>query len=70
MKSNEQWCADNGVPADARFSQLHNGYDTIAMVNGMLKEHGLRVRTKQRRGHGTGSYVWVEVQNGKALRNE
>lgn len=62
MKTDEQWCKDNGVPADARHAHLFNGYDVIAMVNAMLKKEGVRIRTKQRRGT-TGSYVWVEKLN-------
>lgn len=58
-KSNEQWCADNGVPPNAKHSYLHNGYDTIMMLNHLLRKKGLRIRTKQRRGQ-LGSYVWVE----------
>ena len=60
MKTDEQWCKDNNIPSTANYSELHNGLDTIKMVNGMLKGYNLRIRTKQRRGHGTGSYVWVE----------
>ncbi len=60
MKTDEQWCKDNGVPENAGHSDLYNGMDVIKMINAMLKEHNLRVRTKHRRNHGTGSYVWVE----------
>mgnify|MGYP000629682671 FL=1 len=59
-KSDEQWCRDNGVPPDAKYNHLHGGHDAIKLVNAMLRPHGLRVRTKQRRNHGNGSYVWVE----------
>lgn len=59
-KSDEQWCKDNGVPHDAKYNYLHTGRDTIQLVNAMLKQYGVRVRTKHRPGHGTGSYVWVE----------
>lgn len=60
MKTDQQWCEDNGVPSDAKYSYLHEGRDAIALANGMLKKHGLRIRTKHRPGHGSGSYVWVE----------
>jgi hypothetical protein len=59
MKTDKQWCQDNGVPEDARHTHLFNGYDVIKMLNGMLKNQNLRIRTKQRRGY-TGSYVWIE----------
>jgi hypothetical protein len=64
VKTDEQWCKDNGVPPNAKFNQLHYGHDTVKLVNGLLKQHGLRVRTKQRPSHGTGSYVWIEKVEG------
>lgn len=60
MKSDEQWCKDNGVPSNARYSDSHNVMDVIKQINTMLKDHNLKVRTKHRQGHGTGSYMWVE----------
>lgn len=60
-KTDKQWRKDNAVPERAKFRHLHNGHDTIAAINVMLKPHNLRVRTKQRRGHGNGSYVWVQT---------
>lgn len=32
----------------------------VTQVPAMLKIHGLTIRTKHRRGSGTGSYIWVE----------
>lgn len=60
MKSDEQWCKDNGVPETARYSDSYNVSDVIKMINTQLKEHNLQVKTKHRRGHGTGSYIWVK----------
>jgi len=62
-KTDEQWCQDNGVPDDASHSELYNGMDVIKIINAKLKKHNLIVRTKHRRGHGTGSYVWVEMKD-------
>lgn len=59
-KSDEQWCKDNGVPDTARYTDSYNVMDIIKVINGQLKNHNLKVRTKHRRGHGTGSYIWVE----------
>jgi hypothetical protein len=67
MKADEQWCHDNGVPEEARYSELHNSPDAIKLVNGLLRDHGLVIRTKHRRGHGTGSYVWVERADRQAI---
>ena len=64
-KSDEQWCKNNGVSESARYSDSYNVSDVIKMINGMLKVHNLQIRTKHRRGHGTGSYVWVEQMKGK-----
>ena len=60
MKTDEQWCKDNGVPDNAKYNNSYNVYDVIQKINGMLKVHNLQIRTKHRRGHGTGSYIWVE----------
>ncbi len=60
-KSDEQWCRDNGVPESARYTDTHYVVDLIKVINGLLKDHNLRIRTKHRRGHGTGSYIWVET---------
>jgi len=59
-KSDEQWCKDNGVPATARYTDSCYIMDIIKVINGQLKGHDLKVRTKHRRNHGTGSYIWVE----------
>lgn len=60
MKSDKQWCKDNGVPETARWSNSYHPQDVIKMINAMLKIHKLRIRTKHRRGHGPSSYIWVE----------
>ena len=60
MKSDKQWCKDNGVPESAHYNNSYNVSDVIKKLNGMLKDHNLQIRTKHRRGHGTGSYIWVE----------
>lgn len=60
MKSDEQWCKDNGVPATARYTDTYYLMAYIKIINGQLKKHNLRVRTKHRPNHGTGSYIWVE----------
>lgn len=63
MKTDEQWCKDNGVPETARYTDSCYVMDIIKVINGQLKDHNLKVRTKHRRGHGTGSYIWVENEN-------
>jgi len=60
MKTDEQWCKDNGVPEDARWSNSYNPHDVIKMLNAMLKKHKVRIRSKHRPGDGPGSYIWVE----------
>jgi hypothetical protein len=60
-KSDEQWCKDNGVPPTARYTDSCYVMDIIKVINGQLKGHNLKIRTKHRRGHGTGSYIWVET---------
>jgi hypothetical protein len=64
-KSEEQWCRDNGVPETARYSGLGNAFDVIKQINHLLLPHGLKVRTKQRRDHMTGSMVWIERNDPK-----
>lgn len=59
-KSDEQWCEDNGVPPTAHYNDSYNVGDVIKKINAMLKIHGLKIKTKHRRCHGTGSYIWVE----------
>ena len=59
-KTDEQWCKDNNVPESARYSDSYNLMDYIKMINNMLKVHNVKIRTKHRRNHGTGSYIWVE----------
>ena len=65
LKSEKQWCKDNGVPESARYNNSYNVQDVIKKINSMLAVHGLRVRTKHRRGYGTGSFIWVEKDHGK-----
>ncbi len=60
MKKENEWREDNGVPTTARYYDSSNVLDVIKKINGLLKSHGVRVKTKHRRGHGTGAYIWVE----------
>lgn len=50
-----------GVPNTAKLVRLHS-LDWLQMLNGLLKPHGLRIRTKASgRGGGLPSWVWVEA---------
>lgn len=59
-KTDQQWRKDNGVPETARYADTYYLMSYISIINGQLRPHRLKVRCKQRRGHGTGSYIWVE----------
>lgn len=58
-KTDKQWMKDNGVPEHAKHVHLWST-SLVAVINSQLRHFGLRIRTKYRRGHGTGSFLWVE----------